>query len=171
MYKKCKTLKSSERQKEFEKTLLKMMEKTSFSDITVVALCQEMGVPRKAFYRYFDRIEDVLDALMDEVLYAAFFYMEVRVELEKFFGYWKQEKYILDILEKNGLSQKLMDRAFTLVMTSGQLETLTSTEMKYAGYVSAIMTLVIMWHHSGMRMSVKEMEDLTIEMFVQKSEN
>lgn len=171
MYKKCKTLKSSERQKEFEQTLLKMMERVSFSEITVVALCREMGVPRKAFYRYFDRMEDVLDALMDEILYSAFFHMEVRVELEKFFAYWKQQKSILDVLEKNGLSQKLMDRAFTFVMTSEHLDELTSTEMKYAGYVSAIMTLVIIWHHSGMRMSAEEMKGLTMEMFVQKLEN
>lgn len=171
MYKKCKTLKSSERQKEFEQTLLKMMETVSFSEITVVELCREMGVPRKAFYRYFERMDDVLDALMDEILYAAFFYMEVRVELEKFFDYWKQQRGILDVLEKNGLSQKLMDRAFTFVMTSEHLDELTSTEMKYAGYVSAIMTLVIMWHHSGMHKSVEEMKDLILEMFVMKMEN
>ena len=83
MYKKCKTLKSSERQKEFEQTLLDMFERVPFSEITVVALCKEMEVPRKAFYRYFNRIEDVLDALMDEMLYAAFFHMEIKVELEK----------------------------------------------------------------------------------------
>lgn len=170
MYKKCKTFKSSERQKEFEQILLKMMEKQSFKEITVSALCREVGAPRKAFYRYFDGIEDVLYALMDEMLYTAFFHMEVRLELEKFFEYWRDNSSFLDVLEKNGLSQKLIDRSYTLIMTSEKLEAMTRREMKYAGYISAILTLVIMWHHSGMRQSVEEMKELVLEMFQVDSE-
>ena len=170
MYKKCKTFKSSERQKEFEQILLKMMEKQSFKEITVSALCREVGAPRKAFYRYFEGIEDVLYALMDEMLYTAFFHMEVRLELEKFFEYWRDNSSFLDVLEKNGLSQKLIDRSYTLIMTSEKLEAMTRREMKYAGYISAILTLVIMWHHSGMRQSVEEMKELVLEMFQVDSE-
>lgn len=171
MYKRCKTLASSERQKEFEHTLLMLMEKQPFKEITVSALCREMGAPRKAFYRYFDSIEDVLCALMDEILQAAFLHMEVRLEMEKFFEYWKGQKGLLDVLEKNGLSQKLMDRSYTLIMTSEKLEAMTTKEMMYAGYVSAILTLVIMWHHNGMQQSPEEMEELAGRMFIGKMEN
>ena len=171
MYKKCKTKQSSERQKAFEQTMLKMMETIPFEEITVSALCKEMGAPRKAFYRYFDRMEDVLYALMDEVMKAAFFHMEVRMELDKFFEYWKSQKAFLDVLEKNELSQKMMDRAFTLIMTSERLEAMTKTEMMYAGYISAILTLVIMWHHTGMKQSPEEMKELVMEMFIKKLEN
>lgn len=171
MYKKCKTLASSERQKQFEQTLLNLMEKQTFKEITVSALCREMGVPRKAFYRYFDSVEDVLYALMDEILQAAFLHMEVRLELEKFFRYWREKKGLLDVLEKNGLSQKLMDRSYTLIMTSEKLEAMTAKEMMYAGYVSAILTLVIMWHHTGMCQSPEEMKELAGRMFISNSEN
>lgn len=165
MYKECKTLMSCERQKKFEQTLIKMMEEKPFEEITVSALCKEMGAPRKAFYRYFDGIEDVLNALLDEILLSAFLHIEVRVELEKFFRYWKEQKILLDILEKNGLSQKMVDRSFALALSSERLEVLSGTDMKYAGYVSAILTMVIMWHHSGMRQSVEEMKMLVLEMF------
>lgn len=170
MYKKCKTVQSCERQKEFEQTLIRMMEHTSYEEVTVSALCREMGVPRKAFYRYFDRMEDVLDALVDEMIDAAFLRIEVKAKLEVFFEYWKKQAYLLDVLEKNDMSQKLMDRALTFIITSEHMEAMTGTEMKYAGYVAAILTLVIMWHHTGMKKSVEEMKALTMEMFVQKIE-
>ena len=165
MYKECKTLKSSERQKQFEVTLLKMMEAQSFKDITVTALCRELGAPRKAFYRYFEEMEDVLNALMDEILLAAFMHVEGQIELEKFFAYWKKQKTFLDVLEKNGLSQKMMDRAFALMMSTERLDGQSGKGMKYAGYISAILTMIVMWHHSGMKQSVEEMKNLVVEMF------
>lgn len=166
MYKECKTLASSERQKQFEETLLKLMKKQPFKEITVSALCREMEAPRKAFYRYFDSVEDVLYALMDKVLHGGFSQMENRLELELFFQFWMERRELLDILEKNGLSQKLMDRSYSLILTSEKLEAMTKKEMMYAGYVSAILTLVIMWHHTGMRQSPEEMKELVHEMFM-----
>ena len=165
MYKKCKTLQSSERQREFVHTFFEMMKKKQFKEITVSALCKEMGAPRKAFYRYFDGIEDVLNALLDEILLSAFLHIEVRVELEKFFLFWKEQKILLDVLEKNGLSQKMMDRYFALALSNERLDTPSGKDLKYAGYVSAILTMIIMWHHSGMRQSVEEMKMLVLEMF------
>ena len=53
----------------------------------------------------------------------------------------------------------------------GRLETrplkpgISSKELKYAGYISAIMTMLISWHHAGMKQSEKEMSILVKEMF------
>ena len=170
MYKKCKTRQSKERQKQFEQMLLKLMKKQPFKEITVSALCREMEAPRKAFYRYFDSMEDVLYALMDEVLLGGFSKMEDWLEVERFFQFWMEKRELLDILEKNGLSQKLMDRSYPLILTSEKLEAMTKKEMMYAGYVSAILTLVIMWHHTGMRQSPDEMKELVHTMFLPKEE-
>ena len=92
MYKECKTLRSCERQREFGKMLLKIMEKQDLKKITVSALCREMKVPRRSFYRYFDTIEDVLDALTDEVVIAASFRVDRQIDLEAFFEYWKNHE-------------------------------------------------------------------------------
>lgn len=170
MYKECKTAQSRERQKKFTQTLLKMLEKQPYKEITVSSLCREMGAPRKAFYRYFDGIEDVLNAFFDELLFNAFRYMgRIEVEPEKFFQYWKDQKQYLDILEKNGMSQKLLDRSLEAVLAGGAVESLSNRDMKYAGYISAFMTLVIVWHHSGMKQSVGEMTGLVVDMFMRKS--
>lgn len=169
MYKICKTQQSKERQKQFEQVILMLMKKQPFKEITVSALCREMRVPRKAFYRYFDSMEDVLNALLDENLRGGFSQMQKQSELERFFGFWLEKRELLDILEKNGLSQKLMDRSYSLIMTSEKMEAMTKKEMMYAGYVSAILTLVIMWHHTGMSQSPNEMKELVQAMFLPKA--
>jgi len=165
MYKECKTKQSCERQKEFEQTLIKMMEKLEYKEITVTALCREMEVPRKAFYRYFDGIEDVLNALTDEMILGAVLHVENQIELEDFFAYWKKHKFFLDVLEEHGLSQKLMERTFAMVIASERLDMTSGEAIKSSAYISAMLTLVIMWHHNGMKQSVSEMKMLVLEMF------
>ena len=169
MYKQCKTLKSRDRQKEFEQTLLRMMEKQLFKEITVSALCREMGAPRKAFYRYFDSMEDVLNALTDEVIVEASLHVDGQIELERFFEYWRKETAFLDVLQKNGLSQKMMERCFSMVLADECLDMNSVNAMKRAGYISAMLTLVTMWHHNGMKQSVGEMKNLVLQMFVNES--
>lgn len=124
MYKNCKTLYSSERQKEFENLLLNMLEKQQLGEITITALCKEMNAPRKAFYRYFDTMEDVLNARVDEALLSSFLYMEGHVEPEKFFEYWKKNRQLLAVLERNEMSQKLMERSVALMLSMTRLSVL-----------------------------------------------
>lgn len=165
MYKICKTVQSCERQKAFEQTLFQMMETQDFRDITVSALCRQMSAPRKAFYRYFDTMEDVLNAFLYEVLLGAYIYLEVRLELKKFFEYWKEQKHILDVLEKNGLSHRLMDSALGFVLSVENENDLSQKDMIHVGQSTALLTAVIMWHHNGMKHSIEEMETLVIQMF------
>ena len=164
MYKICKTTASSERQKEFEQTLFQMMKTQSFKDITVTALCKEMKAPRKAFYRYFDTMEDVLDAFLYEILMGAYIHLDVHPELDKFFQYWKEQKSILDILEKNGLSQRLIDNSLRLTLTDDGTEHLSNRKIKHVGQISAILTVMILWHHSGMKQNTSEMKQLVLDM-------
>lgn len=165
MYKICKTPKSEARQKEFQDTLLKMLKKQKMKDITIVSLCQEMGISRKTFYQYFDTIEDVLYAMLDKELRAGFLQLEVRPEVEKFFEHWKKQKWLLDILEKNGMSSIIMERVYTIMASSDKLNMYELNSMKNAGWLSAIITVLILWHHGGMEQKPEEMEQLINEMF------
>lgn len=165
MYKICKTEKSIERQKLFQTTLLSMMEKQKFQTITVTSLCKKMGVPRKAFYRYYDALEDVLLAVIDGALTEAFLNLEIKVDLKGFFEYWKSQKYLLDVLEINGLSPLLVNQLHKRLETRPLKEGITNQELQYAGYISAIMAILISWHHAGMRQSEEEMSVLVKEMF------
>ena len=168
MYKVCKTEKSIERQKLFQTTLLTMMKKQPYHDITVTSLCKEMEIPRKTFYRYYDMLEDVLHASMDDAITRSFLYLEVKADLEGFFTYWKNNKYLLDILEKNGLSPLLINRVyekFNEDVSKGKSVVFSNRDLKYSGYIAAIMTMLVSWHHSGMNQTPNEMSGLVREMF------
>ena len=114
MYKNCKTPKSEARQVEFQETLLRMLRRQRMKDITVVSLCQEMGISRKTFYQYFDTIEDVLYMIVDKELRNGFLTLEVKPQIDGFFEFWKGKKQLLDILEKNEMSHILVDRAYSV---------------------------------------------------------
>ena len=165
MYKVCKTEKSIQRQKLFQKTLLAMMEKQMFHSITVTDLCKKMNAPRKAFYRYYDALEDVLTSVIDEALTEAFLRLEVKVDLEGFFSYWKSQKYLLDVLEINGLSPWMINQLYGRLETRPLRDGITGKELNYAGYISALMSMLISWHHAGMQQTEQEMSELVSEMF------
>lgn len=165
MYKICKTPKAEERQIEFQNTLLKMLEKQKMKDITVVSLCKEMDVSRKTFYQYFDAIEDVLYAILDKEIRSGFLLLEIEPEIRKFFLFWKERKWLLDILEKQGMSQLLVDRTHTVSFADNTKELYDIKSIKYMGWTSAIITVLILWHHGGMKQTPEEMEQLTYEMF------
>ena len=166
MYKICKTEKSAERQKLFQTTLLSMMKKTKYHDITVTDLCKEMGIPRKTFYRYYDTLEDVLHAILDDALTGAFLHIEVKQDLEGFFGYWKQKKELLEVLEKSGLGTLLVDRIYARMNEKDTALQIGSVDyLRYTGYVAALMTILLSWNHSGMKQSVEEVSELVMHMF------
>ncbi len=165
MYKVCKTEKSMERQKLFQTTLLAMMNKQKYQDITVTSLCKEMEIPRKAFYRYYDALEDVLYAIIDEVLTEAFLYLEIKTDMVGFFSYWKRKKSLLDVLEKSGLSSLLVNRIYERLNEKVAKKSLSDEDLRYSGYVAAIMTMLLTWHHSGMKQTPEEMSAQVKHMF------
>lgn len=167
MYKICKTEKSAERQKLFQTTLLAMMKKQRYQDISVTELCKEMEIPRKTFYRYYGTMEDVLYAILDEALIESFLKLEIKADLAGFFGYWKKKKGLLDVLEKSGLSPLLVNRIYEkFSMDADNRYKVGSVDyLRYSGYISAIMTILLSWHHTGMQQSADEMSELVKQMF------
>ncbi len=165
MYKICKTEKSIERQKLFQTTLLTMMKKQRYQEITVTALCKEMEIPRKTFYRYYDTLEDVLYAIIDSAITESFLYLEIKADLVGFFYYWKKYKALLDVLEKSGLSPWMMNRIYGRFHKSIYKEDYSNEDLRYSGYIAAIMTMLLTWHHSGMKQSEEEMSQQVRHLF------
>lgn len=164
MYKICKSTKSEARQKEFQDTLLRMLEKQKMKDITIVSLCQEMDISRKTFYQYFDTVEDVLYIMIDRELRNSFLLLEYNPEVGEFFAFWVKKKWLLDILEKNEMSNVLVERAYAF-SNLYQPVGMSIQNMKYAGWISAIITVLLLWHHGGMKQSPYEMQKTIYEMF------
>ncbi len=117
MYKLCKTEQSARRQKEIEAGLLNMINDIGYESITVTNLCRRMEMPRKAFYRYFDSKESVLDALIEHTLseYRGFHTgvpperRSLIAELEGYFKYWYERRALLDTFSKNNILSRLID--------------------------------------------------------------
>ena len=71
MYKTCNTEESVLRQQQLEDCLLKNMLQKSYGEISVSDLCEQAGISRKSFYRYFGNKDGCLCALLDRVLINA----------------------------------------------------------------------------------------------------
>lgn len=168
MYKQCKTVKTVQRQKEFEETLLAMMERMDYHDISVSALCREMNVQRKTFYRYFDGIEDVLNAVIDEVMQEAFLFLEDKPEIEGFFEFWKGKKRLLDCLARHQMSGRVLNRAAServILKLDKDLSNLTIKSLRGIAYVTSFMSVIIVWHRSGMKQSPEELAEMVKQMY------
>ena len=180
MYKQCRTERSALRQRQLEQGLLEHMQKRHYDEISVSDLCNALGIPRKAFYRYFDSKDGALYALIDHALLDH----EIRITSPEFhdfmeplqymtevFAYWASQKPLLDALAKSDLSGILIQRA--LVCAKG-MDTLPKfmqvTDRRLREYgtmfnVCGLMTIIAQWHRDGLRESVEEMAGLSMELF------
>ena len=164
MYKQCKTEQSAKRQREFGTTLLAMMKQTPYQKISVSALCREMQVQRKTFYRYFDGIEDVLNVILDEVIDEAFLFLLGEPELEQFFAYWQSQAELLDILGKNHITGSLFNRMGEYIFINKKEVTLT--DLNIVSYIASFMAIVRVWHNGGMTQSPKELADMIKRTYI-----
>ena len=68
MYKHCNTEESAYRQRQLEQSLLELMEDFPYKAITIGQICDQVGISRKSFYRYFDSKDGCLFALLDHTI-------------------------------------------------------------------------------------------------------
>lgn len=160
MYKVCMTEKSAQRQRLIQNTLLTMMEEKPYGDISVIALCARIEIPRKSFYRYFDSLDDVLFSMVDEVMEQSFACMEAEPDLEGFFARWKDSKRLMDVLEKQSMSAITTSRLYVLLGKSKYSERFSRDEVRYSAILYAMISMVFSWHHTGMKQTPEEMRDL-----------
>lgn len=184
MYKACKTEQSAIRQRELEQGLLAAMSSHPFDEISISDLCTQIGIPRKSFYRYFSSKEGALHALLDHTL------MEIATnhltaeektplsltkELERFFQDWKNQKPLLDALNRSGLGNVLIERAVELAVsssigTSNRLLARDADPQKghaTAFLICGLMSTVLQWHHSGYQESPAQMAQIAFRLLTQ----
>lgn len=171
MYKLCKTEQSSRRQRQLEEELLRAMSVKRYEEITISDLCEQIGIPRKAFYRYFSGKDGALFALLDHRLME----YENRTDrpseqwnswqdLDWFFTFWKIQKPLLDAMARSGLSGILVERAIRSSQEALLFENLAGSR-EYVNEVTAfavcgMMSMVLQWHQEGYDKSVEEMAQI-----------
>jgi len=180
MYKLCKTEQSAQRQKELEQGLLQAMSSHQYEEISVSDLCDQMNIPRKSFYRYFSSKDGALHALIDHTLLefegfsTPFRTGERRTyqsDLELFFRFWKNQRPLLDALERSGISGILVTRSIDHAVSDvgmpirflPQEEKLAREHATMFG-VCGLMSMVLNWHHSGFDMSDSQMAAIAVQL-------
>jgi len=182
VYKRCQTEQSAARQREMEQGLLRIMQRKRYDEISVSDLCQEIGVPRKSFYRYFSGKEGALFSLIDRALMDYDVYNtnaepetgESAVQyMQRIFDYWILHRELLDVLERSSLSAVLIQRA---MIFTNDLDTLPNFmqigDQRLREYgtmfmVCGMMTMILQWHRDGFYKSSEEMALLALQLFTQ----
>lgn len=180
MYKQCRTEQSAQRQHALEQGLLKMMQKKHYDQISVSDLCDELEIPRKAFYRYFSGKDGALHALIDHAImdFDVFSGMDIQNAnmeapkyMEQVFSYWIQNRELLSALARSGLSGVLVQRAVDYTKRMNRLPMLlTNMDRQLRDYgnlfaVCGIMTIIVQWHHDGYVPDEKQMAKMALRLF------
>ena len=170
MYKTCHTEESSRRQRELERGLLEAMKVLPYEKITLTDLCRRLQIPRKSFYRYFPTKEDCLLALLDHTLSdcnsAALQGWDgsrslARVDLLRFFTYWREHAVFLDAVRDNDLGYLLLDRTTVIVdrmKENRQPEAFAREQVEYF-LAHGLMASVLRWHHHGFQSTPEKMAE------------
>lgn len=172
MYKLCKSEQSAQRQRQLEEGLLRVMNVTAFEDITISDLCQQLGIPRKSFYRYFSSKDGALHALIDHTLMEYEQFNAARPadsrslnrDLETYFLFWLEKKPFLDALAKNGISGLLFERSLQYVSSEAIMprrlfdtEAIKMRKHVISFTICGLMTMMLQWYTDGYRETPAEM--------------
>ena len=183
MYKLCKTEQSANRQHELEAGLLAAMTSHRYEEISVSDLCDQLGVPRKSFYRYFSSKDGALQALLDHTLmeYESFPLntapgekRTVQKELERFFQFWIHKKSLLDVLERNNLSGMLIERSIAYAISGAPVpqrffaqDAQEVRDQVTTFMVCGLMSMILGWHHAGYPHSPQHMSAMAVRLVSQ----
>ena len=184
MYKECKTVKSKARQREIEFVFLNLLTTKHYEDISVCDICETAKIPRKAFYRYFENKEGILQALILHVLQGYEEYTQtttkekrtIKNELERFFNFWITEprKTLLKALIKSNLIDTMLkfNKGLPLSYFIDVKKFFPNESPEIAKQIlnftiSGLMSLMIDWFENGYTKSPAEMATLACRLIEQ----
>ena len=163
MYKLCATEKSAKNQVLLEEAFLRLALQHNYDDITISDICREAELSRKVYYRLFENKNDVLYALIDHALGGFEAYEPEMEPLHRFFSYWKEQKPLLDALDRSQCNALLMDRvvrfvlnynpSILLVIYPDLLQWDRDTQMFF---IAGLFYMMLDWHVRGFDSSVEE---------------
>lgn len=164
MYRKCVTETSVQHQKQVEQSLIALMRKMPYEDITVTQLCQAANVSRRVFYHLFSNKTGALHAMIDHMILASEGYLPEAPDAVRYFRYWKDRKDFLDALADNQMTGLLLERMFSIVRSEDSdvrnwlkaYDRETGQEILTFN-LCGIIGLTFSWYQSGFRKSPEEM--------------
>lgn len=175
MYKLCKTEQSTKRQRDIEDCLLSLLEEKHYDDISITELCERFGMPRKAFYRYFDSKDGALYALIEHtyLTYNGFSpegskkKRTLREEMTYFFSFWFSHKRFLDALSKSNLLPKILEVSLNfpvneyLIVSKFLPNDSDWARMQIFKFtMGGLLLLMLDWYKDGFKTDISVMADL-----------
>ena len=172
MYRKCVTEISVLHQKQVAESLLELMGRMPYADITVTQLCQTAGITRRVFYHLFDSKTDALYALVDHtILGAVSCHADVSDPTVRFFLYWKDQRPLFDALHRNQMANLLWERMIETALREDydlrywlkDYDWNTGTDILIFN-ISGIMGLTYSWYYSVYQKDPEEMARLLVQL-------
>ncbi len=168
MYKKCKTLQSAQRQQHIIETLISLMQTNTYDEISVSTLCEQADIPRKAFYRYFDSKEDLLQATLDSVLGAYHQFTAPRrrpnadmiEDFELFFLFWKEHKSVLQAIRFSQMSS-----FFVVTLVGGVFNERKGDPITSRFAITGLFGVLLDWAYRGFKESPESMAKQCEKLF------
>lgn len=172
MYKQCNSEITAKRQRHLENCLLELMQTIPYEKIAVGDICQQAGVPRGMFYRYFDSKQDALYGLIDHILLEfvtdVVFLREPEsgdpYGMKAILDYWKSQNSLLEVLTKNRKEALLFQRSIICCTEDAHLlapylaKAGHSTEPEVMAFcINGILSAILVWHRSDYGKSTEEM--------------
>lgn len=181
MYKLCKSEQSVARQRQLEQGLLAAISVRRYEDLSVSDLCAQLGIPRKAFYRYFSSKEGALHALLDHTLMSFELFAapsgrrrSLEGDISQFFEFWLEQRALLDALERNGLSGLLIERSLAYAVSGAAMprrflpnDAPSMQEQVVTFAVCGLMSMVLRWHRTDFRTPVAQMAETAVRLLSQ----
>lgn len=177
MYKECKTQRARERSLHIARCLITMMEREHFNRITVTALCDASGVPRKGFYRYFDTKEDVFNLMVDTLMQDCVAYCQLDLDsaadvsiqrLTLCYQFWLDHRAIFDAARKSDMITHMLTRIIHFygmnLLPQQSYDVQTGVQMRTLFSVTGMVSILMQWYASGFRRTPEEMAKLTMDM-------
>ena len=178
MYKLCKTEQSARRQREIEQALLNALMRKNYESVTITELCDDLGMPRKTFYRYFDSKDDALYALIEHTMseYPGFHiqvgsHRTLKKEFEQYFLFWQSQKQFLDVFNKNDMLGRIAEMSLKfpikdMVSLSKFLPDDNEIVRKkiFEFVVCGLTYQMISWYREGFKISAADMAAIACRM-------
>jgi AcrR family transcriptional regulator len=114
----CHTEYAVQKKAQLENSLLNLMLRQPYKEISVTDICREADIPRRTFYHYFESKDDVLDSMIETLMQQCFLSSVYGLHVSpahmkdgfvRIFRFWDGDNRVrLDALIRNGLESRLM---------------------------------------------------------------
>lgn len=159
---------TSEMMKDFiVDSLLLLMEKKGFQEITVMDIVSEAGVNRSTYYRHFNRKEDVILHFLDNISRRIHLQeKENEYDIENYLvnmyaQYYKFKQQMLTIY-KSGLSILFLDVLKKYLGAEGHKEKQISFQYDIAFHIGGTFNMFVLWFSRDMSDTPEEMARYTL---------